>query len=131
MTTEPIRATAERLLALATACSVTHKWPFEHYVEGEALELYEPSESSLYAAASPQTITRLAKALIAALDCVEDRTPGFIECCPACGEPRFYENGDKGSDGGCAAGFDDGISTTLIKCPIRKPPTAPGETGNE
>jgi hypothetical protein len=47
------------------------------------------------------------------------RTPGFIECCPACGEPRFYENGDKGSDGGCASGFDDGISGISIKCPIR------------
>ena len=66
-----LRATAERLIALSSACPVIHKWPFEDYVDGEALEINEPSESSLYAEASPQTITRLAKALIAAMGVID------------------------------------------------------------
>lgn len=45
-------------------------------------------------------------------------TEGFIEACPGCGVPRFYGNGDKGSDGGCD-GFVDHSDNTGIACPLK------------
>lgn len=64
--------------------------------------------------------TRYVRSLCKTIDTLRanQRTPGYIECCPGCGVPRFYENGDKGSDGGC----DNGNLPVDAEfdCPLRR-----------